>query len=146
MSMPATNERDYKETRTYERADSAGQSLIERYVEEQEIDADQLFDQLYLNDLSCEISAEERKKASAPGEFLMVGAIIFSVSTVATMQAAPIFISTAFLFLMSFLFFTGRLNAYEQEKRRVRKVLKAKQPNVQRYGEWCRERGGKRAS
>lgn len=128
----------YKETRTYAQADKAERTLIEQYAHEQGIDRGQLFYQLYLNDLTHMLTDEERKKASGPGETIMVSAVIFSIISAALMQPIPVFISTVFLFAATILFLTGCFNPYEQEKRRLRKLLRDEQSKIEPYDEWIK--------
>lgn len=130
----------YKETRTYARADGAGRALIERYADEQGISGEQLFYQLHLNDLMHELSDDERRKAAGPGEAVVVSAIVLSLVSAASMRPVPVFVSTAFLFAVTILFFTGRFDPYEQERRKLRTLLGRDQKGIEAYDEWVRAR------
>ena len=113
----------YQGTRTYLQMGADARSALAAYAREYRVADDALFYQLYLHDLA-NLGEDEEKRASQPGEFMLVGAIVFAVAMVALQQPVPIFIATGTLVLMTVLFFSGVLNPFKVEQRRAKRWLK----------------------
>lgn len=113
----------YQGTRTYLQMGADARRALAAYAREYRVADDALFYQLYLHDLA-NLGEDEEKRASQPGEFMLVGAIVFAVAMVALQQPAPIFIATGTLVLMTVLFFSGVLNPFKVEQRRAKRWLK----------------------
>ena len=113
----------YQGTRTYLQMGADARRALAAYAREYRVAADALFYQLYLHDLA-NLGEDEEKRASQPGEFMLVGAIVFAVAMVALQQPVPIFIATGTLVLMTVLFFSGVLNPFKVEQRRAKRWLK----------------------
>ena len=113
----------YQGTRTYLLMGADARRALAAYAREYRVADDALFYQLYLHDLA-NLGEDEEKRASQPGEFMLVGAIVFAVAMVALQQPVPIFIATGTLVLMTVLFFSGVLNPFKVERRRAKRWLK----------------------
>ena len=113
----------YQGTRTYLQMGADARRALAAYAREYRVADDALFYQLYLHDLA-NLGEDEEKRASQPGEFMLVGAIVFAVAMVALQQPVPIFIATGTLVLMTVLFFSGVLNPFKVEQRRAKRWLK----------------------
>ncbi len=113
----------YQGTRTYLQMGADARRALAAYAREYRVADDALFYQLYLHDLA-NLGEDEEKRASQPGEFMLVGAIVFAVAMVALQQPVPIFIATGTLVLMTVLFFSGVLNPFKVERRRAKRWLK----------------------
>lgn len=113
----------YQGTRTYLQMGADARRALAAYAREYRVADDALFYQLYLHDLA-NLGEDEEKRASQPGEFMLVGAIVFAVAMVALQQPVPIFIATGTLVLMTVLFFSGGLNPFKVEQRRAKRWLK----------------------
>lgn len=113
----------YQGTRTYLQMGADARRALAAYAREYRVADDALFYQLYLHDLA-NLGEDEEKRASQPGEFMLVGAIVFAVAMVALQQPVPIFIATGTLVLMTVLFFSGVLNPFKAEQRRAKRWLK----------------------
>lgn len=113
----------YQGTRTYLQMDADARHALAAYAREHRVADEALFYQLYLHDLA-NLGEDEKKRASQPGEFMLVGAIVFAVAMVALQQPVPIFIATGTLVLMTILFFSGVLNPFKAEQRRAKRWLK----------------------
>lgn len=113
----------YQGTRTYLQMGADARRALAAYAREYRVADDALFYQLYLHDLA-NLGEDEKKRASQPGEFMLVGAIVFAVAMVALQQPVPIFIATGTLVLMTVLFFSGVLNPFKVEQRRAKRWLK----------------------
>lgn len=113
----------YQGTRTYLQMGADARRALAAYAREYRVADDALFYQLYLHDLA-NLGEDEEKRASQPGEFMLVGAIVFAVAMVALQQPVPIFIATGTIVLMTVLFFSGVLNPFKVEQRRAKRWLK----------------------
>lgn len=113
----------YQRTRTYLQMDANARRALAAYAREHRLADEALFYQLYLHDLA-NLGEDEKRRASQPGEFMLVGAIVFAVAMVALRQPVPIFIATGTLVLMTVLFFVGALNPFKAEQRRAKRWLK----------------------
>lgn len=113
----------YQGTRTYLQMGADARRALAAYAREYRVADDALFYQLYLHDLT-NLGEDEKKRANQPGEFMLVGAIVFAIAMVALQQPVPIFIATGTLVLMTVLFFSGVLNPFKAEQRRAKRWLK----------------------
>lgn len=113
----------YQGTRTYLQMGADARRALAAYAREYRVADDALFYQLYLHDLTS-LGEDEKKRANQPGEFMLVGAIVFAIAMVALQQPVPIFIATGTLVLMTVLFFSGVLNPFKAEQRRAKRWLK----------------------
>lgn len=128
-------EADYHQTRTYKAMDAQTKKLLARYKRETGASVDQIFYELYLEDLK-NVTEEEKKAQNGPGEIIMVCAALLCVFAVAMWSEVGIFVCTGVLIVTVILFVTGCFNSYETEKRRVRRRLKKLVPRVQSFEEW----------
>lgn len=113
----------YQGTRTYLQMGADARRALAAYAREYRVADDALFYQLYLHDLTS-LGEDEKKRANQPGEFMLVGAIVFAIAMVALQQPVPIFIATGTLVLMTVLYFSGVLNPFKAEQRRAKRWLK----------------------